>query len=189
MLSDHEFAILNGIYLKKMATAAMLAEITGLPEAQVDEHLAAAADRGALLATPGGAMLLEGGTAAVLEHYRQAYAPTRGEPELAAWYEAFEPINTRFIGQVTEWQQSDGDDRTERRLLQTARRLARDIQALVPRIPRYAAYASRFERAMERVDQGLREFVCKPTVDSVHNIWFEFHEDILAVLGRPRDTT
>jgi hypothetical protein len=42
---------------------------------------------------------------------------------------------------------------------------------------------------MDLVDQGRREFVCKPTLDSVHNIWFEFHEDILAVLGRPRDTT
>jgi hypothetical protein len=24
-------------------------------------------------------------------------------------------------------------------------------------------------------------------VDSIHNIWFEFHEDILTLLGRPRD--
>ena len=36
---------------------------------------------------------------------------------------------------------------------------------------------------------GLREYVCKPTIDFVHNIWFEFHEDFLAVLGRPRDMT
>ena len=26
-----------------------------------------------------------------------------------------------------------------------------------------------------------------PSVDSVHNIWFEIHEDILTLLGRPRD--
>ena len=26
------------------------------------------------------------------------------------------------------------------------------------------------------------------SVDSLHNIWFEFHEDILALLGRPRET-
>ncbi len=90
---------------------------------------------------------------------------------------------------MTEWQQTEGDERVERRLLQAAERLVKDIGQWVPRIPRYAAYARRFEHSMDRVDQGQRDFVCKPTIDSVHNIWFEFHEDILAVLGRPRDTT
>src|SRR6478672_11898080 len=35
-----------------------------------------------------------------------------------------------------------------------------------------------------RIDEGEKEFVCTPTIDSVHNIWFEFHEDILSVIGR-----
>jgi hypothetical protein len=26
-----------------------------------------------------------------------------------------------------------------------------------------------------------------PGVDSIHTIWFECHEDILTLLGRPRD--
>lgn len=189
MLADDDFAILNAIYLKKMATAATVAEVTGLPREQVEERLAAAAEAGQVIDLGTGTMLMEGGTAAVLAYYRERYAEVRAQPEVVAWYQAFEVINGKFIGQVTEWQQSEGDERIERRLLQTAERLCRDIGVLVPRIPRYAAYATRFERAMERVDHGLREFVCKPTVDSVHNIWFEFHEDILAVLGRPRDTT
>ena len=58
--------------------------------------------------------------------------------------------------------------------------------ALVPLIPRYTGYVRRFSAAW-LVDRGQRDFVCSPTIDSVHNIWFEFHEDILAVLGRPRD--
>ena len=76
-----------------------------------------------------------------------------------------------------------------RRLLQIAEKLARDIGQLLAQIPRYTSYVERFERSMACVDSGQRDFVCKPTIDSVHNIWFEFHEDILAVLGRPRDTT
>jgi len=190
MLADDDFAILNAIYLKKMATGATVAEVTGLGKAEVEERLAAAAAAGqAIDMGATGAMLLDDGTAAVLAYYRDRYAPVRLVPEVLGWYEAFEGINTKFIGQVTEWQQSEGDARIERRLLQTVERLVRDLSALVSRIPRYAAYARRFERAMDRVDQGLREYVCSPTVDSVHNIWFEFHEDILAVLGRPRDTT
>ncbi len=189
MLSDHDFIVLNAIYLKKMADAASIAEITALPEATVGACLAAAVDAGWLLDLPGGAMLMPDGTAALLAHYDAAYRALRAEPALTSWYGNFEHLNTRFIAQVSEWQKTDGDDKVERRLLQTAERLVRDIGTLLPRIPRYAAYVRRFEASMARVDQGQRDFVCKPTLDSVHNIWFEFHEDILAVLGRPRDTS
>ncbi len=189
MLTDDEFAVLNGIYLKKMASAATLAEITGLAEARIEECLEAAVGRGQVLGISSDFMLQEGGAADVLEYYRTTYAPVRAEPAVAAWYAAFEALNARFIAQVTEWQKSEGDDRSERRILQTAERLARDLGALQTTVPRYGNYVERLARASDRVDQGQHEFVCKPTIDSVHNIWFEFHEDILAVLGRPRDTT
>lgn len=189
MLSDTDFAALNAIYLKKMASAPTIADATGLSPEVAAQRLAAAADEGWIMSLPEGAMLLAEGTAQVLAYYRENYAAVRADPAAAAWYENFETLNARFIGAVTEWQKTEGDERVERRLLQAAERLARDIGQLVPRIPRYKAYVRRFERSMDRVDQGQRDFVCKPTIDSVHNIWFEFHEDILAVLGRPRDTT
>jgi hypothetical protein len=194
MLCDNDFIVLNAVYLKKMADAASIAEITALPSETVAASLDAAAQAGWLFvmpnsAMPTGAMLMPDGTAQVLDYYANAYSAMRADPAMLAWYEGFEIINTRFIGLVTEWQKTEGDERVERRLLQTAERLTRDITTLVPRITRYAAYVRRFERSMDLVDQGQRDFVCKPTLDSVHNIWFEFHEDILAVLGRPRDTT
>ncbi len=189
MLSDTDFIVLNAVYLKKMADVASIAEITALPSEAVAVSLDAAAEAGWLFAMPTGAMLMPDGCAQVLDYYANAYSATRADPAMLAWYEGFETLNTRFIGLVTEWQKTEGDERVERRLLQTAERLTRDIATLVPRIARYAAYVRRFERSMELVDQGQRDFVCKPTLDSVHNIWFEFHEDILAVLGRPRDTT
>jgi hypothetical protein len=189
MLSDTDFAVLNAIYLKKMATGETIAEVTGLAPDLVGERLEAAVNTMQVLLMPTGAMLLEDGTSAVLATYRDTYAAVRTEPEVLQWYESFETINSRFIAQVSEWQTTDGDERIERKLLQTAERLTRDLAALLPRIPRYARYIARFGLGLERVDQGLSEFVCKPTIDSIHNIWFEFHEDILAVLGRPRDTT
>jgi predicted Rossmann fold nucleotide-binding protein DprA/Smf involved in DNA uptake len=190
MLDDDDFAILNAIYLKKMATAATVAEITGLPRDRVEQRLAAAAEAGQVIDMGGsGAMLLEDGTTAVLAYYRDTYAAVRAIAEVVAWYEAFEVVNAKFIAQVTAWQHSEGDERAERKLLQTAEKLARDIRALEKHVPRYATYVKRFTDSMDRVDRGQHEFVCNPTIDSVHNIWFEFHEDILAVLGRPRDTT
>lgn len=189
MLTDEDFTILNALYLKKMATAATVAEVIGLPAERVVERLAAAADAQWVLDMPDGAMLLPAGTEKVLAYYAATYTPLRAQPELPAWYAAFEVINAKFIAQVSEWQQTQGDEKAEQRLLRTAQRLVRDIGALVPGIPRYANYVRRFEHGIEQVDRGQHDFVCKPTIDSVHNIWFEFHEDILTVLGRPRDTT
>jgi hypothetical protein len=189
MLSDSDFAMLNAIYLKKMATPETIADVTGLSLDTVNQRMAGAVEHEWIIVLPTGAMLLAEGTKEVLGYYRVRYAQDRLNAAVVKWYENFEALNARFIGLVTEWQQSDGDERVERRLLQSAEKLARDIGQLVPRIARYQAYVRRFERSMDLVDRGQRDFVCKPTIDSVHNIWFEFHEDILAVLGRPRDTT
>ena len=189
MLSDTDFIALNAIYLKKMATVATIAEVTSLPADAVSQRLAAAAEQGWIIDLPSGAMLLEEGIELVLAYYRDTYAGVRTDAAVLKWYENFETLNTRFIAVVSEWQRTEGDERVERRVLQAAERLAKDIALLMPQIPRYAAYPQRLERSMDKVDAGQRDFVCKPTVDSVHNIWFEFHDDILAVLGRPRDTT
>lgn len=189
MISDNEFAVLNAMYLKKMATTATIADITALPTDEVGEQLMQAVEAGKVIQLPDGGMLLPPGTQAVLDYYHETYVDVRGDPEVVQWYEDFEDLNSRFIAAVTEWQKSEGDERAERKLLRGAERLARDIAQLEPRIPRYAEYVRRLQRSMDKVDQGERNFVCKPTMDSVHNIWFEFHEDILAVLGRPRDTT
>lgn len=189
MLSDDDFAVLNALYLKKMATATTISDITSLPVGDVDIRLEKAADLEKIIKLPDGSMLLTEGTQAVLAYYTERYAGMRGQASVLQWYEDFEILNSRFIATVTDWQKSDGDERLERKLLQCAERLSKDIGHLVPLVPRYNAYVRRFERSMDLVDQGKRDFVCKPTLDSVHNIWFEFHEDILAVLGRPRDTT
>lgn len=189
MLSDIDFAVLNAIYLKKMAPEAVIANVIGLPCDVVGLRLAAAADEGWILNLPDGAMLLSEGTQQVLDYYRETYAGVRSDPTALTWYEHFETLNSRFIAAVTEWQRTEGDERVERKLLQAAEKLSRDIGQLQSKVPRYSVYVRRFGQSMDLVDQGRREFVCKPTLDSVHNIWFEFHEDILAVLGRPRDTT
>ena len=190
MLSDTGFVALNAIYLKKTVTAAVIADVTALPAHMVSLRLAAAADEVWIMNLPTGAMLLTEGTEQVLAYYRDAYASVGIDPSLIRWYKNFETLNMRFIAAVREWQHSEGDERVERYLLEAAKTLVKDIGQLIPKIPRYAAtYTRRLERSMDRVHSNLRDFVCMPTVDSMHNLWFEFHEDILAVLGRPRDAT
>ncbi|MCW5657079.1 MAG: hypothetical protein KIT60_05210 [Burkholderiaceae bacterium] len=190
MLAEPNFLVLNAVYLKKVVGAPQIAEMTGVSSDDVARCLAAATEQGWLMDMgPDGVMVLDDGITEVKRHYDEAYSDLRSNPALSDWYQGFESLNTRFVAAVTEWQESGGADRSERRVMQAAERLAKDIARLVPFIPRYASYVSRLERSTERVDEGERDYVCNPIVDSVHNVWFEFHEDILTVLAKPRDTT
>lgn len=187
-LSENEFLVLNGVHLKKMATADEIANAVGLDVLVVAAVLDAGARNGRLIVTEGRHLLLPEGTSAVHDYYRVAYEAMRSNAHILAWYERFETVNEQFIKQVSEWQSTDGDARIQSRLIKTVERLVKQLQEIVPLIPRYQSYIDRFGASVARIDHGDRDFVCKPTIDSVHNIWFEFHEDILSVIGRPRDT-
>ena len=187
ILSEQEFLVLNGAHLKKMARAEEIASATGLDVSVVKPVLDAAASNGLLMIAEGRHLLLPEGTSAVHEYYRTAYEGLRSNEAVLMWYERFETINDQFIKQVSEWQSADGDERIQSRLIRTVERLSKNLQELTPLIARYENYLNRFGASVARIDEGEKEFVCTPTIDSVHNIWFEFHEDILSVIGRPRD--
>lgn len=189
MLSESDFLILNAVYLKKVVAAPQIIEMTGVAAGDVAHCLLTATEQGWLADMgPDGVMVLEEGIAQVTGYYREAYSELRSDTALTDWYKAFESLNERFVAAVTEWQETSSE-RSERRVMQAGDRLAKDIARLIPHVPRYDSYVRRLERSMECVDAGERDYVCNPMVDSVHSVWFEFHEDILTVLGRVRDTT
>jgi hypothetical protein len=167
LLGDEPFLVLNAIYLGKLAAPERVAEATGLDPARVRAMLGEA-DAGGLIVDLGGqAMLSDPGRERVLAYYRDRYSQARAGQTVQDWYRRFEVINEQFIALV---------------------RQVASLRELAAAIPRYNQYATRFENGLTKIDSGERDFVCKPTVDSVHNIWFEFHEDILAVMGKPRET-
>lgn len=188
MVDEPTFELLNAIYLRKMATSSHVAEVTGRPQDEVEHALRRMLEAGAVLDLGGQFLLEPPGTALVLDYYARTYAPARGDPSVVAWYEAFETVNTNFIKAVSDWQAVEGDERARSRMTRIVERMIRSLGDIAAIVPRYRRYADRFRRAMTLADQGTQAFICNPTVDSMHNIWFEFHEDILAVLGRPRDT-
>jgi len=188
-LNDTEFAVLNAAHLNKMSGPASIAAATQLDQGTVDDVLDRAEQAGLGQKAGGQFLIFPDGSKAVLAYYDRAYGELRSSTELAAWYERFETLNTQFIQHITDWQNTDGDEAVEAKLIKAVNRQIRAIDKLLPQIPRYEQYVRRFRGAIGAVDRGERDFVCKPTVDSIHNIWFEFHEDILSVLGRPRDTT
>ena len=187
-LDDREFVVLNAIHLKRMADDAQLTQLTGLETEALVRLLADCATRELVLSMDAGHMLLPAGTEAVRDYYDRAYAPLRGNAEIAAWYAWFETLNTRFIGLVTQWQ-AHADDAHLFAALEAVDQLSTGIDALLAAIPRYGDYQQRFRAALDAIDDGDTDLLCNPRRDSAHDIWFEFHEDILSVLGRPRETT
>ncbi|WP_321895843.1 hypothetical protein [Paraburkholderia heleia] len=186
MLTETAFLVLNALYLKKMANFAALVECVRLPEADVQEALNDAVEQGDAMDLNGEYLLDVPGRRAVLEYYSNTYLPKRAA--VSDWYERFEVLNSQFLKLVSEFQTSDGDTRVLAQLMKVVERQMTALRKIESDIPRYGVYADRFATAMERVDLGDKSFVTNPRVDSIHNIWFEFHEDILAVVGRPRET-
>ncbi len=187
-MTDEEFLALNSIYLKKIATSAAVSASTGLPEQAVERVLAGAEASGRVIDVGQGMLMLsEDGVHAVLGEFSERYAASREDQVVEDWYKRFELLNSQFLKVVTDWQQDGGDLSKLERLLKLVERQVRALGHIIDRIPRYGVYSQRFTQAIEAVDKGQIAYLVSPDVDSIHSIWFEFHEDILTVLGRPRD--
>ncbi len=189
MLDAEVFNLLNAIHLKRMVSNAQLAALLGVDTAALVAPLAAAVDAGLIMTTSAGHLLLPEGTDAVQHYYREYYATLRHNPHFAPWYARFEILNTRFIALLTTWQRDSADDDALYKALETVEQLSDALATLCPLLPRYADYQRRFAAAINAIEDGDTDLLCNPRRDSAHNIWFEFHEDILGVLARPRDTT
>ena len=188
-LDDASFALLNAVHLKRMVGEAELAALLGTTQEDIAARLAPWVESGHAMTLSAGVMLMPEGTAAVHAHYHARYADLRGQPSLGEWYARFESLNTRFIAALTRWQQQGQDDDSLFRALELVEALVKALDALTPLLPRYADYQRRFNAAIDAIEQGDSDLLVNPRRDSAHNIWFEFHEDVLCVLGRPRDTT
>jgi hypothetical protein len=185
-VNEETFEILNAVYLRKIATADAVGECTGRDAETVRRVLSEQSDGGNVEDLGGQFMLSEDGTRSVLEGYEERYAGLRENGEVEEWYQRFETLNAQFLQTISAWQTSGEDEGLLDKLLKLIGRQIKALNAVSATIPRYAGYEERFGRSLELVEAGKNEFVCGMTVDSLHNIWFEFHEDILTLLGRPR---
>lgn len=191
-IDEGTFLVLNALYLRKLADRDVLAECSGCAPAGVDVALDATVAKGLALGLGSQFVLTDEGRQAVLDFYNDAYGKIRFDPVVQEWYTRFETVNDRFLQLVSAWQvgssTGDGQDRVYDRLAKIVERHVAALEQAAEWMPRYRQYAERFRRSLARVDSGRVEYITSPTVDSLHNIWFEFHEDLLALLGRPRET-
>lgn len=199
-LDKTDYDVLNVVALKKMASADAVVDASGADIEAVGEALDRLAERGLIVVAAGSALPTDEAEPALRDAAEEHYAAVRADADVAAQVERFETVNAQFLTTMSAWQQIDVggrkvandhsdsayDDKVITRLAKLVARLEPLLEALAEYDPRFAGYRRRFGAALAAIDEGRHELVSSPTADSVHNIWFEFHEDLLRTLGRER---
>jgi pyruvate,orthophosphate dikinase len=190
-----ELAVLQAVRLKGRVDAATVAACIGEPEDAAAKVLEDLAGREFVRGGPAYRITPEG--KAQLDALVEAERPTIDGAELAAAYEEFDPINSAFKAVITDWQMRDAttpndhtdadyDDGVLKRLARVDRRFTPVLERAVAAAPRLAPYPARFTKALAKIDEGDMTYVARPILDSYHTVWFEFHEDVINMLGLSR---
>ncbi len=119
---------------------------------------------------------------AELAAYLAADTDVAGRADLTTAYEAFLPTNRDFLAACVGWQDG-GADLAD--LAEVVARLGPVLDRLSELRSRFSSYPTRFDAALGEAETDPR-WVDSPRFDSIHTIWFELHEHLLATLGRDR---
>jgi hypothetical protein len=200
MLAKADYDVLNVLALKKMAGAPAIAAVVELPPDDVEKRLEALAADGLAVVAGGAALPTDGAEPALAATAAEIYGPVRADADILALVEKFESTNAQLLTTMSSWQQVDVggrkvandhsdaeyDEKVISRLERLVGRLEALIAALADHDARFATYSTRFAAALSGIDDGDHDLVSSPTRDSIHTVWFEFHEDLLRTLGRER---
>jgi hypothetical protein len=187
--------VLMALRIKGRATETVIAAATGLPEDDVRGVVQGACARGvvrqaaaprsgetphdrAFTLTPDGRQEL----AALLA------AEPRDPAALAEAYDAFMGVDAELKAAITGWQLAAADARGGQGAALAAAGVRASAVAgrLAALVARYAPYARRLAAAVAALRAGDERYAASPRVDSLHQVWFELHEDLLLTLGRER---
>jgi hypothetical protein len=112
-------------------------------------------------------------------------------------YERFLPLNGAFLQVCHDWQVRPGNvpnDHGDRaydwsvidRLHALDERVAPLLRRVSRSVDRFDDYPRRLRLALQRLDEGDRDWFTSPRIDSYHTVWMQVHEDLLLALGRER---
>ncbi len=110
---------------------------------------------------------------------------------LAGAYEGFLAVDARLKAAITDWQLASADATQPKRqlvLCDAGTHACAEAERLARLVPRYAPYVRRLSTALDRLRGGDDRFAAGSRVDSLHQVWFELHQDLLLTLGRERGT-
>jgi hypothetical protein len=203
--SDPEDLTLHGVRVMGFPTASRVAVRHRLGVEAVEERLldfeAVGWTRRQSFGGSSGWSLTEAGR---VENERRLAAEldrTGTRDAVAAAHADFVPLNRRFGEACTRWQvrpvpgdpialNDHTDLRWDDRVLQTLTSLDRSFRRVGDRLAgalsRFDGYADRYSAALAEVHAGRRTWVDAHDRDSLHTVWIQLHEDLLATLGIPR---
>lgn len=191
----HEFAILQAARLKGRLSPQLAADSCGIDAEAAETALAELRAAGYLKGDPNARLTPEG--RARLSELVTAERSEIDQSALTSLYEEFDQHNTALKQIVSDWQINGGapNDHTDLSydagVLDRLAELDTGFQPLVARIaqvaPRLARYAERFGNAIHQIRSGDTSYVARPISDSYHTVWFEFHEELIGLLGRTRE--
>ncbi len=184
------FEVMRVLSLKGLCTAERAAAILGTSEPEVTAILDEFAHL--LKPTARGMALTAEGRAWVAERLAEERASV-DSAALEAPFARFLPLNMEFKALITSAQTAGitASDHAEWPLLRAKmEELAAAFRPIVDETgavaPRLAAYGPRFDAALAAFRAGDHSMLASPLKDSYHTVWFEYHEELIALTGRDR---
>ena len=194
--TDGQLAILQIVRLKGRSSVEDIAAAARVDNGRVAEAMAGLFESGLVQERTRGRFSLTPNGKSHLGELLAAERDTVRPEILEDLHQRFLLLNTEFKTLVTDWQQRDGtpndhsdvdyDAAIMERLaaVDTASRpLVGDIIAHVPRL---SPFEARFGDAFARLNSGDTKWFLHPLCDSYHTVWFELHEELIALTGRTR---
>jgi pyruvate,orthophosphate dikinase len=192
---DHEFAVLQAARLKGRLSSEAAAAACGIDVNAAADLLSSLRDAGlfkgeaSVRLTPQGRERLAGLVSAERDGTDTA--------ALTGLYEEFDEHNTELKDTISAWQLRNGepndhsDEAYDQSVIDRLAALDAAFQPLVARIvevaPRLKPYPQRFAAALSHINSGDTSYVARPVTDSYHTVWFEFHEELIGLLGLNRE--
>ncbi|MCZ2263783.1 transcriptional regulator [Isoptericola sp. QY 916] len=207
-VSEPGLLVLHAVRVRGSADAAAVARRSGLTVDVAREHLLDLEAFGhvtwAEFAGTGGWSLTERGRA---EGERRLAAELAADPTgrasavVRAALSTFDPLNARLLQACTDWQlrpaaggrldlNDHRDAAWDARVLDELGAVAAEarplLAGLAAELDRFSGYAERLDDALTAARKGDGARVAGIGAASVHGVWMELHEDLLATVGIPR---
>lgn len=200
MMTERDL-VLHAAAIKRHAPLGAIAGLACLPETTVATVMAQAVATGRAVEAKGAYALTPLAGVALQARYARTFATLRGDADFVAAYEAFERINVTLKQIITDWQTLDvggvkiandhRDKAHDARIIDRLGGLHEQAEPILARLarklPRLKYYADKLLAALEAAEDGDHEWVSDIRRDSYHTVWFEFHEEVLRIMGRERE--
>jgi predicted transcriptional regulator len=200
MINEKEFHVLRVADLKTLVISNSLSNVLPMQSSEIDEIFQALIKKGVIVSTRKGLMLTPEGKELLKKEYETRFEKFYQDPKLLKAYQDFEILNEEFLSTMTKWQTIDiagqsypnehndleYDSMVISQLVEIVDNLKSLLSKALNHITHLNLYTQRFEKVFKDIEMGNTSLVSDPKKDSLHNIWFEFHEDFLRVLGRGR---